>query len=58
MITKLTLVDRAYLSAGAMAAAHQDSYLLLHQPTPWTAITVKISAVVILLAVCIQWITK
>ena len=41
MITKLSLVDRCYLSPGAMAAAHQESYLLLHRkPLPW--IIVKI----------------
>jgi hypothetical protein len=58
MITKLALVDRAYLSAGAMAAAHQDSYLLLHQPTPWTAIAAKVFAAVILLVGAIRWIVS
>lgn len=41
MITKLSLVDRCYLSPGAMAAAHQKSYLLLHRkPLPWIALKV------------------
>ena len=41
MITKLLLVDRVYLSPGAMAAAHQQSYLLLHRkPLPWVVVKV------------------
>jgi hypothetical protein len=58
MITKLSLVERAYLSPGAMAAAHQQSYLILHSKTPWCRIALKAFAVIILIAVCVRWITS
>ena len=49
MITKLCLVERAYLSPGAMAAAHQKSYLLLHRkPLPWIAVKVIGTAICIM----------
>ena len=49
MITKLCLVDRAYLSPGAMAAAHQQSYLLLHhKPLPWIVLKIIGTAICVL----------
>ena len=50
MITKLSLVERCYLSPGAMAAAKQESYRLLHEKTPWCRIALKVAGVVILVA--------
>ena len=41
MITKLSLIDRCYLSPGAMAAAKQQSYLFLHRkPLPWMVVKI------------------
>ena len=57
MITKLSLIDRCYLSPGAMAAAHQKSYLLLHRPTPWCRIALKAAGAIILLVVCVRLVT-
>ena len=49
MITKLSLVERAYLSPGAMAAAHQQSYLLLHRkPLPWMVVKIIGTAICVL----------
>ena len=50
MITKLSLVERCYLSPGLMAAAKQESYLLFHRPAPWCRIALKVPGVVILVA--------
>jgi hypothetical protein len=58
MITKLSLIERAYLSPGAMAAAHQQSYLILHSKTPWCRIALKAFVVIILIGVCVKWITR
>ena len=58
MITKLCLVDRAYLSPGAMAAAHQESYRILHTKTPWCRIALKAFGIIILLAVCARLVTS
>ena len=58
MITKLNLVDRAYLSPGLMAAAKQESYLLFHRPAPWCRIALKAAGAVILIAVCIRMVTS
>ena len=48
MITKLSLIENCYLSPGAMAAAHQQSYLLLHRkPLPWIILKVIGTAIAI-----------
>ena len=57
MITKISLIDRCYLSPGAMAAAKQESYLLLHERTPWCRIALKVATGIILLAVFIRVVT-
>ena len=58
MITKLSLVERCYLSPGAMAAAKQESYLLLHRPTPWTAIALKVAGALLLLAIGVRMVVS
>lgn len=58
MITKIRLVENTYLSPAAMAAAKQESYLLLHTPTPWLRIGLKIFAAIIVVAMCIKWIVR
>ena len=58
MITKLSLIERCYLSPVAMAAAHQQSYLLLHRPTPWCRIALKVAGVVVLLIVFVGMVTR
>ena len=58
MITKLSLVENCYLSTGAMAAVHQESYLLLHRPTPWARIALKVAGAAILVAVCVRVVTS
>ena len=58
MITKLSLIENTYLSPGAMAAAKQESYLLLHRPTPWAWIACKVAGAVILVIACIRLVTR
>ena len=58
MITKICLVENTYLSPGAMAAAKQESYLLLHRPTPWAWIALKVAGASVLVIVCIRWVTR
>lgn len=57
MITKLNLEEKTYLSPGLMAAAKQESYLLLHQPTPWCRIALKVAGAIIVLAMIILGVT-
>lgn len=56
MITKLSLTENCYLSPALLAAAHQESYLLLHRPAPWGRIVLKVAGVIILVTVCLKWI--
>ena len=58
MITKLSLVENTYLSPVLMAAARQESYLLLHRPTPWAWIACKVAGAGLLAIVCIRWICR
>ncbi len=58
MITKLSLVDRTYLSPGLMAAAHQESYLLLHESKPWCRWALTAAGTIILIVVCLRWIIR
>ena len=54
MITKLSLIENCYLSPGAMAAAKQESYLLLHRPTPWCRWALKVAGAIVLVAACVR----
>jgi hypothetical protein len=48
LLDRISMTDGCYLSAGAIAAAHQESYRLLHSRSPWWDYTAMAAGVSII----------